>query len=82
MGWLILALVAVLVLSVAAFVAPAIFGPVLAGAAPLLFVIALIGLGGVWWRHAHARVDAEPVEAPGRPASGSTVVGEDDHVET
>jgi FtsH-binding integral membrane protein len=78
-GWLILALLAVLVLSAAAFAAPAVFGPVLAGAAPLLFVIALIGLGGVWWRRTQTRVDPETTDAPDRAPA---VAGEDDIVET
>lgn len=59
MGWLISALLALLVLSGVAFLAPAVFGPAVAGLAPLLFVIALIGLGGIWWRHSRHRVDQE-----------------------
>ena len=79
MGWLILVLVAVLALNVAALVAPALFGPVLAGAAPLLLVIALIGLGGVWWRRVHQPVEPDATD---EAVSGSAVVGEDEHVET
>ena len=79
MGWLIVALVALLALSIAALVAPAVFGPVLAGAAPLLLVIALIGLGGVWWRRVHHPVEPETTD---EAVSGSEVVGEDERVET
>jgi xanthine/uracil permease len=83
MGWLTSALIALLLLSVVAFLAPAVFGPVVAGLAPLLVVIALIGLGGMWWR-SQRRIDAEP-DAPAPPERGSGAVdlrGEDDRVET
>ncbi len=59
MTWLLSALVALLVLSVLAMVSPAIFGPAVAGLAPLLIVIAALGIGAIWWRLSRAtRVDA------------------------
>ena len=64
MGWLISALLALLVVSLLAFAVPGLFGPVVAGVAPLLVVVALIGLGGVWWRHGRSRIDPE---RPNRP---------------
>lgn len=76
MGWLISALVALLILSAVAFVAPAIFGPAVAGLAPLLFVVALIGLGAAWWRHSSGRVDQQA------EADGAELKAEDDHPET
>jgi hypothetical protein len=80
MGWLASALVALLVLSAVAFVAPAVFGPAAAGLAPLLVVIAVIGLGAVWWR-SRRRVD--PAGATGRATGDpSDLRGEDDVVET
>lgn len=76
MGWLISALIALLVLSAVAFVAPAIFGPAVAGLAPLLFVVALIGLGGIWWRHSRGRIDQEVED------DRAELRAEDDHPET
>ncbi len=77
MGWIIAALVAALVLGLLAFVVPVVFGPILAGLAPLLVVIAVIGLGGVWWRHSRSRIDPKPKgDQPGagledeRPSAG------------
>lgn len=60
MGWIIGALVVALVLGLLALLAPVVFGPILAGLAPLLVVIAVIGLGGVWWRHSRSRIDPKP----------------------
>jgi hypothetical protein len=85
-GWLLLALVAVLVLGVAGIAAPGVFGPVFGGLAPLIFVIALIGLGAVWWRHAGRRIDPQPEadergDARREPRDGS-LRGEDETVET
>jgi hypothetical protein len=86
MGWLILALAALLVLGIAGIAAPGVFGPIFGGLAPLIFVIALIGLGAVWWRHAGRRIDPQPEadERSGTPdASGAaTLRGEDETVET
>lgn len=76
MGWLISALVALLVLSAVAFVAPAVFGPAVAGLAPLLVVVALIGLGAIWWRHSRHRVDQEVED------DHVELRAEDDHPET
>jgi hypothetical protein len=83
MGWLASALVALLVLSAVAFLAPTVFGPIVAGLAPLLVVIAVIGLGAMWWR-SQRRIDAEPdVPAPAERGSESVDLrGEDDRVET
>lgn len=50
MSWLISALLALLVMSVVAFVAPSVFGPTVAGAAPFLFAIAAVALAAIWWR--------------------------------
>jgi hypothetical protein len=86
MGWLITALAALLILGVAGIAAPGIFGPVFGGLAPLIFVIALIGLGAVWWRHAGRRIDPqpEPDERDGTPDASrdATLRGEDEAVET
>ena len=60
MGWILGALVVLGVLVVLALLVPPIFGVALAGVAPILVVVALIGFGGVWWRHAHAPVEPEP----------------------
>jgi hypothetical protein len=82
MGWLASALLALLVLSVVAFAAPAVFGPVVAGLAPVLVVIAVIGLGGLWWR-SRRRVDASSAAAPAPAPGGSPDLrAEDDIVET
>ena len=81
MGWLASALLALLVLGVVAFVAPAVFGPAMAGLAPLLVVVAVIGLGGIWWR-SRRRVDMPSSAAPATPASRSDLRAEDDTVET
>ena len=76
MGWLMSALIALLVLSVVAWLAPAVFGPVVAGLAPLLVVVAVIGLGGVWWRHSQRRIDPEVGDEAG------DIRGETEHPET
>jgi hypothetical protein len=76
MGWLVSALIALLVLSVVAWLAPAVFGPVVAGLAPLLVVIALIGLGGVWWRRSQGRIDPEVGD------ESADIRGETEHPET
>ncbi len=82
MGWLISALIALLVLSALAIVSPAIFGPAVAGLAPLLIVVAVIGLGAVWWRGSQRRVD------PGGEGEGDEgqreqeLRGEDERPET
>lgn len=83
MGWLASALVALLVLSALAFAVPGVFGPAVAGLAPLLVVVAIIGLGGVWWRHSQHRVDPEVADE--RDADGAEpepVRADDDRVET
>ena len=82
MTWLLSALLALLVLSVLAIVSPAIFGPAVAGLAPLLVVIAAIGIGAIWWRMSRAaRVDAGGV--PGRGESGhEDLRGEDERPAT
>jgi hypothetical protein len=59
MSWLISGLLALLVLSVVAFVAPAVFGPTVAGAAPVLFAIAVVGLAAIWWRATRGRQGRE-----------------------
>jgi xanthine/uracil permease len=90
MGWLISALLALLVASLLAIAVPTLFGPLVAGVAPLLVVVALIGLGAIWWRHSRGRVDPErpdrPEEQPGDPleedAEPEPLVAEDDRVET
>jgi hypothetical protein len=80
MGWLVAALVALLALGLLALAAPTLFGPLTAGLAPLLVVVAIIGLGAVWWRHGKSRVDAEATAASDEPAE--KVRGEEDRVET
>jgi hypothetical protein len=85
MGWLISFLLAVLVVSVLAIAMPTLFGPVVAGLAPILVVIALIGLGGVWWRRARHPVEAEsdqPLAATRDEEEREEVRGEDERVET
>ena len=81
MGWLLSALTALLVVSLLALANPALFGPAVAGLAPLLVVVALIGLGGAWWRHSRSRVDAEATDEGDEPPA-EEVHGEDDRVET
>ena len=82
MTWLLSALVALLVLSVLAIVSPAIFGPAVAGLAPLLVVIAAIGIGAIWWRMSRAgRVDVG--DTPDRAGPGhEDVRGEDERPAT
>ena len=82
MGWLVSALIALLVLSALAVVSPAIFGPAVAGLAPLLIVVAVIGLGAVWWRGSQRRVDpgAEGDGDEGHEDQG--LHGEDERPET
>lgn len=82
MGWLLLALAALLVLGLGGIALPELLGPVFAGFAPLLFVIALIGIGAVWWRHAGRRVDADPASPAASRESPGELRGEDDRVET
>ena len=83
MGWLASALVALLVLSALAFAVPGLFGPAVAGLAPLLVVVAIIGLGGIWWRHSQHRVDAEVAgDRDEADAEREAVRGEDERVET
>jgi type VI protein secretion system component VasK len=81
MGWLAAALVALLALGLLAVALPEVFGPVMAGLAPLLLVVAIIGLGGLWWRHGRRRVDAEATDESDEPAA-EEVSGEDERVET
>ena len=82
MTWLLSALLALLVLSVLAIVSPAIFGPAVAGLAPLLVVIAVIGIGATWWRMSRAaRVDTG--RAPDRGEAGhEDLRGEDERPAT
>lgn len=82
MGWLASALVALLVVSALAFVVPGIFGPAVAGLAPLLVVVALLGLGAMWWRHSRHRVDAEVAGEADGDVDPEPLEGEDDRVET
>lgn len=81
MGWLVPALLALQLVSILAFAVPGLFGPVVAGAAPLLLVVALIGLGGIWWRHRKHRVDAEATDESDEPVQ-EELRGEEDRVET
>jgi hypothetical protein len=81
MGWLVSALLALLLVSLLATGVPTLFGRAEAGIAPLLALVAPIGLAGVWWRRrrhpakpeANEEAEPEPVE---------DVRGEDDRVET
>lgn len=84
MGWLVSLLVAILIVSVLAFVVPTLFGPAVAGLAPLFVVVAIIGLGGIWWRSSRRRVDAETSEGSSEADEPEVeaVRGEDDRVET
>ncbi len=82
MGWLVSALLALLVVSLLALAMPTLFGPAVAGLAPLLVVVALIGLGGVWWRHSRHRVDPETTEHDEDEPLEEEIRGEDDPVET
>lgn len=81
MGWLVSALLALLIVSLLAIAVPGLFGPVAGGFAPLLAVVAVIGLGGVWWRHSRHRVDAEVTDESDEPAP-EELRGEDERVET
>ncbi|HSK93696.1 MAG TPA: hypothetical protein VLA76_06525 [Candidatus Angelobacter sp.] len=81
MGWLVSALLAMLIVSVLALAIPTLFGPAVAGLAPLLVVVAIIGLGGIWWRHSQGRVDAD-APRQGEEPEAEAVRGEDDRVET
>jgi hypothetical protein len=81
MGWFVSGLLAVLIVSLLALAVPTLFGPVVAGAAPLFVVIAIIGLGGTWWRHARHRVDAEATDESDEPIR-EELRGEEDRVET
>lgn len=69
MGWLLTALGVLALLALLALLLPELFGPVLAGLAPLILVVALIGIGGVWWRRSQGRVDSRPKED--HPADGA-----------
>jgi hypothetical protein len=82
MGWLVSALLALLLLSLLAIAVPTLFGPPVAGIAPILVVVALIGLGGVWWRRSRHRVDAETTDDAGAGPTEDGLHGEDDRVET
>jgi hypothetical protein len=85
MGWLASALLALLLVSALALMVPSVFGPAVAGLAPLLVVVAIIGLGAMWWRSSQHRVDAEvPGDGDGREADDEpeALKGEDDRVET
>jgi hypothetical protein len=81
MGWIAAALVALLAVGLLSLFAPTVFGPLMAGLSPLLVVVALIGLGAVWWRHGRGRIDAEATRTSDEPAV-EEVRGEDDRVET
>jgi hypothetical protein len=83
MGWLISFLLALVAVSLLAVVMPTLFGPAVAGMAPILVVLAVIGLGGVWWRHSRRRVDAD-TDQPDAAAIDrhEEVAGVDDRVET
>ena len=82
MGWIIAALAALLVLGVLAIIVPSIFGPALGGLAPLLVVIAVIGIGGVWWRHSRSRVEPEGTADEPAEDLGRRDLAEDERVET
>lgn len=83
MGWLASFLVALLLVSALALAMPALFGPLVAGIAPLLVVIALIGLGGVWWRHSQHRIDPEAKQPDADAADEDDEPrGENERVET
>jgi xanthine/uracil permease len=83
MGWLSSALVALLLVSALALVMPTLFGPAVAGLAPLLIVVALIGLGAAWWRHSRHRVDPEVGESTvGADGEPEALEGEDERVQT
>lgn len=69
MGWLLAVLGVLALAALLAILVPELFGPVLAGLAPLLLVVTLIGLAGVWWRRSAGRVDARP--KGDHPADGS-----------
>lgn len=83
MGWLTSALVALLLVSALGLAIPTLFGPAVAGLAPLLVVVALIGLGAMWWRQSQHRVDPEvgagEDEVDDEPEG---LKGEDERVET
>jgi hypothetical protein len=79
--WLVSALLALLIVSLLAVVVPGLFGSVASGFAPLLALVAVIGLGGAWWRHSRHRVDAEVTDDSDEPAQEERR-GEDEHVET
>ena len=82
MGWLISALIALLVLSVLAIVSPAVFGPAVAGLAPLLIIVAVIGLGAVWWRGSQRRVDPGTDAGEDESHRDRELRGEDERPET
>jgi Tfp pilus assembly protein PilX len=81
-GWLVAALVALVVVGVLAVAAPGIFGPAFAGLAPLIVVIAVIGLGAVWWRRSRGRIDADTAEPRRATDAGGSKLAEDERVET
>jgi xanthine/uracil permease len=83
MGWLTSALVALLLVSALALAMPTLFGPAVAGLAPLLIVLALIGLGAMWWRHSRHRVDPEAgASSHGADEEPDELKGEDERVQT
>ena len=83
MGWLTSALVALLLVSALALAMPTLFGPAVAGLAPLLVVLALIGLGAMWWRHSRHRVDPEVGEGHDRAdEEPKDITGDDERVQT
>jgi hypothetical protein len=81
MGWLVSALLALLIVSLLAIAVPTLFGPPVAGIAPLLALVALIGLGGVWWRRRRRPVEPEANDEA-EPEPVEDLRGEDDPVET
>ncbi len=83
MGWLASALLALLLVSALAFVMPSVFGPAVAGLAPLLVVVAIIGLGAMWWRLSRSRIDPEDAgDRDGAAEEPDQPEGEDDRVQT
>ena len=67
MGWVIAVLVVLIIIGALAVAVPAVFGVALAGIAPLLIVLLLIGIGGIWWRHSQTRVDPDAKPDQGGP---------------
>ncbi len=83
MGWLASALVALLLASALAVAVPTLFGPAVAGLAPLFVVVAIIGLGAMWWRLSRSRIDPEVAgEREALDGQPEQLKGEDDGVQT